>query len=294
MKKITIIITTILLFVFTAVRTSAAEIASLPNYKGNLTLEAYDLYKDNEINVLDLIIAKNEINSNSTDEVNRISSLLLGQMTTGLVEETEIINSWEAIEENENYLKSKLDIGRITSVNVNENLISVRIYSYGKFYEIMLNRIDVIERKIKHFDFEGRRITLGITSDGKFAWDTYSFDIVPGYFNPVTAETDLDEISDEDLCKFIKIANNPIDYPIDKICNEQMLNSYNEYGLTLIFKDGENRFIYHLSKSRNILYSGIQYEESDIIAQPTYIQEEYGSIDIININGNLYYECCTG
>lgn len=295
MKKATIItfVTIILLFVFTPVKSFAAEIESLPNYKGNLTLEAYDLYKDEEINLLDLIIAKNNLNAESTDEIQRITALLLGQMTTGLVEETENITDWNALE-TEDYLISKLGIGRITAVDVSEDSTSVRLYSYGKFYEIILDRIDVIEKKIKVFDFEGRRITLGITSDGKFAWDTYSFDIVPGYFNPVVLETDLDEASNEDIRKFVEIANNPIDYPIYKISNELMSESHNEYGLTMIFRDGENRIMYHLSKSRNILYSGIQYTESDIIAQTSYIQEEYGSIDIININGNLYYECCTG
>lgn len=66
-----------------------------------------------------------------------------------------------------------------------ENFIVTPKYDYVQIWfnngvtvtELNLNRIAPIERELRSFVYDGEKITIGVTVDGKVAVDTYSFDI---------------------------------------------------------------------------------------------------------------------
>lgn len=172
----------------------------------------YDLNKDSLINIADSLYCERAIENGTLSTTDRV--LLQNYLSSdsyfdniqsencGITFEQEILfEEWdidymEPTEESINWLITVMH-GHIVDREIYDKLVRFRFLNEGIVTEIRLERISEIVETVKVLDYEGERIVLGITEDGKFAWDTYSFDLTPDWSEEslLYEEWDLDYMS---------------------------------------------------------------------------------------------------
>lgn len=199
-KFITAVFTAIF-FALTSVSISAFAWENSEVSCTNTNFNYYDLNGDGRICVSDMVICRQnackpvfEPNEVSEDFANNVMTavdlkMLSQYILTGEAPEVSYIET--SIDEMEPSAENLEQIynwasGVIVDVEVGEvcqDSVRIRFLRDGTVSEISCERISETAYNLLHFDYEGRRITLGVTEEGLFAWDTYSFDTSPNNFN---------------------------------------------------------------------------------------------------------------
>ncbi len=202
----------------------ALELYNMTNY--------YDFNHDGFFNIADLIICNNYMEKGKlslNDERVLQYYILNGEWSEEILFEEWDIDEMLPTEDNLLWLQTVMS-SQIVDLEVSES-VRVRFLNDVCVTEIRLETIDSIVESIATLDFNGTRIVLGLTEDGHFAWDTYSFDLTPNYSEDQSIDYaftlwDIDNLeASEENTKWLKdIMSNKliyIEYPksdTDSVC----------------------------------------------------------------------------
>jgi hypothetical protein len=144
----------------------------------------YDINEDGQITISDLVLIYNAFYYEGTLSANDFSNVA-NYLSTGTpidvtYEECDI-DDMTVTAENIQWIET-VTSGKIVDFEFSSS-IRYRFLNNGTVTELRLSsdRIEEIVDTLAVLDYHGERITLGVTADNHFAWDTYSFDFVPGY-----------------------------------------------------------------------------------------------------------------
>lgn len=200
-KKFIVAVFTAIFFVLTSVSISAFAWEMPDVSRTNTYFNYYDLNGDGRICVSDMVICRQNVckpvfepDEVSEEFANNVMTAVDLQMLSQYIltgEAPEVSYTENSIDDMETSAENLEQIynwasGVIVDVEVGEvcqDSVRIRFLRDGAVAEISCERICETAYNLIHFDYKGRRITLGVTEEGLFAWDTCSFDISPNNFN---------------------------------------------------------------------------------------------------------------